>query len=69
MDQQEFGLDSFGKDQEICEQVLQSLQTMNEFENIVMTDPETGNGIFLSESERTAEQERLIGMRNYYCAN
>ena len=67
--EQAFGLDSFGKDQEVCAQVLQSLQTMNEFENIVMTDPETGNGIFLSESERAAEQERLIGMRNYYCAN
>ena len=40
---------------------------MNEFENIVMTDPETGDGIYLSESERAAETIRLEGMRGYYC--
>ena len=62
-------LNSFGKDPEICAQALQSLQTMNEFENIVMTDPSTGNGVYLSESERAAEQVRLEGMRDYYCAN
>ena len=61
-------LNSYGKDPEICAQVLQSLQTMNEFENIVMTDPETGNGVYLSETERAAEQVRLENMRSYYCA-
>jgi hypothetical protein len=40
---------------------------MNENENIVMTDPETGNGFYLSESERAAEQVRLENMRSYYC--
>lgn len=60
-------LNSFGKDPELCSQILQSLQTMNEHENIVMTDPETGNGFYLSESERAAEQIRLEDMRSYYC--
>lgn len=63
----EESLASFGKDPELCTQILQSLQTMNEHENIVMTDPETGNGIYLSESERAAEQVRLEDMRRYYC--
>jgi hypothetical protein len=40
---------------------------MNEFENIVMTDPATGDGIYLSESERDVEKIRLDGMRGYYC--
>jgi hypothetical protein len=61
------GTSAYGKDPELCAQVLQSLQTMNEFENIVMTDPETGDGIYLSESERAAETIRLEGMRGYYC--
>lgn len=60
-------LNSFGKDPELCAQVLQSLETMNSYENIVMTDPTTGNGTYLSESERAAEKIRLEGMRDYYC--
>ncbi len=60
-------LNSFGKDPELCAQVLQSLDTMNSYENILMTDPTTGDGIFLSESERAAEKIRLEGMRDYYC--
>jgi hypothetical protein len=39
---------------------------MNNFETIVMTDPTTGGGIDLSESERDAEKIRLDGMRGYY---
>ncbi|GEM_PF-1757226 len=50
------GTSAFGKDPELCAQVLQSLQTMNNFENIVMTDPATSHGIYLSESEREAEK-------------
>lgn len=61
------GTSAFGKNPELCAQVLQSLQTMNEFENIVMTDPATGDGIYLSESERAAEKIRLENMRGYYC--
>jgi hypothetical protein len=60
-------LNSFGKDPDLCSQVLQSLQTMNEYENIVMTDPDTGDGVYLSESERAAEKVRLENMRSYYC--
>lgn len=60
-------LNSFGKDPDLCSQVLQSLQTMNEYENIVMTDPETGDGFYLSETERAAEKVRLENMRSYYC--
>jgi len=60
-------LNSFGKDPELCTEVLQSLQTMNQYDNIVMTDPETGNGVYLSETERAAERVRLENMRSYYC--
>lgn len=60
-------LNSFGKDPQLCSQILQSLQTMNEHENIVMTDPDTGDGFYLSESERAAEKIRLENMRSYYC--
>ena len=58
---------SFGKDPALCEQVLQSLDVLSRHETVVMTDPETGDGIYLSANERTAEIARLQNMRAYYC--
>ena len=61
------GNPGYGKDPEMCSQILQSLQTMRTNENIVMTDPATGNGVYLSETERQAEIIRLQNMQSYYC--
>lgn len=58
---------SFGKNAEMCAKATQSLATLNAHSTVVMTDPVTGNGVYLSDSERVAEIARLQNMQSYYC--
>lgn len=56
----------FGRDQEMCQKVLQSLAVMQENEVVNMTMPD-GSVVQIHGESRQSEIERLSAMQDYYC--
>ncbi len=62
----EEGTGVFGRDEEMCNQVRQSLATMRENEVINMT-MQDGEIVQIHGESRQAEINRLLSMQSYYC--